>query len=61
MTDADGVILVYNPDGPSQDQQINDWFEFFVRKNGLKDEQCMVFAHRGGASSTSDRFRPREY
>jgi hypothetical protein len=25
-----------------QDQQIMDWFEFFVRKNGLKDEQCVV-------------------
>lgn len=43
MTDADAVILVYNPDAPSQDQQIMDWFEFFVRKNGLRDEQCMIF------------------
>lgn len=59
MADADGVILVYNPDAPSQDQQINDWFEFFVKKNGLKDEQCMVFAHRSGQST--ERFRPRKY
>ena len=43
MADSDGVLLVYNPDAPSQDQQLVDWFEFFVRKNGLKDEQCMVF------------------
>jgi small GTP-binding protein len=42
MADSDGVLLVYNPDAPSQDQQIMDWFEFFVRKNGLKDEQCVV-------------------
>lgn len=25
MSNADGVILVYNPDIPGQDQQINDW------------------------------------
>jgi hypothetical protein len=60
MLKADGVILVYNPDAPSHDQQIGDWFEYFVRKNGLKDEQCMVFAHRdlkknGGSN---ERFRP---
>jgi hypothetical protein len=42
MADSDGILLVYNPDAPSQDQQIMDWFEFFVRKNGLKDEQCVV-------------------
>ncbi len=43
MTSTDGVILVYNPDAPAQDQQIADWFDFFVRRNNLKDEQCMVF------------------
>jgi hypothetical protein len=25
MVNADGIILVYNPDAPGQDQQINDW------------------------------------
>lgn len=51
MADSDGVILVYNPDAPSQEQQLGDWFEYFVKKNGLKDEQCMIFAHRSGNSS----------
>ena len=59
MADADGVILVYNPDAPSQDQQINDWFDYFVKKNGLKDEQCMILAHRTSPSG-GDRFRPRK-
>jgi len=57
MTDADAVVLVYNPDAPSHDQQLGDWFEYFVKKNGLKDEQCMIFAHRG-AGNTSDKFKP---
>ena len=58
MHEADGVILVFNPDAPSQDQQLADWYDFFVHKNGLKDEQCMIFAHRGEKGSASDKFRP---
>ena len=58
MAEADGIVLIYNPDAPAQDQQINDWFDFFVKKNGLRDEQCMIFAHRTGEST--ERFRPRE-
>ena len=26
MTEADGIILVYNPDAPAQDEQIEDWY-----------------------------------
>ena len=44
QADCDGVILMYNPDGPGQDQQLGDWHDFFVRKNGLKDEQCIIIA-----------------
>lgn len=55
MANADGVILVYNPDAPSQDQQLSDWFDFFVKRNGLKDEQCMIFAHRG---ASTEKFKP---
>ena len=59
MSDADGVVLVYNPDAPSQDQQLTDWYEYFVKRNGLLDTQCVIFAHRGSPSaSTSDKFRP---
>jgi intraflagellar transport protein 22 len=57
MSEADGVVLLYNPDAPSQDQQIHDWFDFFVKKNGLSDQQCMIFAHRS-KDSTGDRFKP---
>jgi hypothetical protein len=58
MNSADGVILVYNPDAPSQDQQLADWFDFFVRKNGLRDEQCLAWAHRSGKTPNAERFRP---
>ena len=57
-----GVLLVYNPDAPAQDQQIGDWFEFFVKKNNLSDQQCMVFAHRQASSKnlSNQKIRPRE-
>lgn len=58
MAEADGVILVYNPDAPAQEQQLGDWFDFFVRKNGLKDEQCMIYAHRN--INATERFRARK-
>jgi intraflagellar transport protein 22 len=57
MDGADGVILIYNPDSAGQDQQLSDWFDFFVRKNGLKDEQCMVLAFRTNQPN-QERFRP---
>lgn len=59
MAEADGVLLVYNPDAPGQDQQLVDWFDFFVKKNGLRDEQCLIFAHR--VNPTNERFRPRMF
>lgn len=58
MNEADGVILVFNPDAPAQDQQLADWYDFFVRKNNLRDEQCLIFAHRAGKTASSERFRP---
>ena len=58
MNEADAVLLVYNPDAAGQDQQLADWYEFFVRRNGLKDEQCLIFAHRQNKTSSTDRFRP---
>lgn len=58
MIEADGVVLVYNPDTPTQDQQLSDWYDFFVKKNNLKEEQCLIFAHR--SNPNGDRFKPRK-
>ena len=58
IQDADGVILVYNPDAPAQDQQVGDWFEYFVKRHGLRDDQCIVLAHRVNAEAKSGKFRP---
>lgn len=58
MVDTDGVLIAYNSDIPGQDQQLLDWFDFFVKKNGLRDEQCLIFANR--PNPTNDRFRARK-
>ncbi len=58
MNEADGVLLIYNPDAAGQDQQLADWYEYFVRRNGLRDEQCLIFAHRQNVVNSGERFRP---
>lgn len=40
-----------------QDQQLSDWFDYFVKRNNLRDEQCLIFAHREKAS---EKFKPRK-
>ncbi len=57
MQDTDGVILIYNPDAPGQEQQLSDWYEYFVKRNGLKDSQCIIFAHKS-SNSMSEKFKP---
>jgi hypothetical protein len=54
---TDGVILVYDPDSPGQDQQLTLWYDYFVKRNGLRDEQCLIFAHRG---NSTEKFKPRK-
>lgn len=55
---TDGVILVYDPDSPGQDQQLTLWYDYFVKRNGLRDEQCLIFAHRG---NSTEKFKPRKF
>jgi hypothetical protein len=59
MHEADGVILVFNPDTRGSDQLLNDWFDFFVKKNGLREEQAMIFAHR--SNPISEKIKPRKF
>ena len=42
INDANGVILVYNPAKPAQEQEITIWYDTFVKGSGLSDDQCLV-------------------
>mmetsp|Transcript_19659 Transcript_19659/g.25459 ORF Transcript_19659/g.25459 Transcript_19659/m.25459 type:complete len:163 (-) Transcript_19659:144-632(-) len=44
MKDAAGTILVYNPENEAHVSESGAWYDFFVKNNGLRDEQCIVFA-----------------
>jgi len=43
--DADGVLIVYNPENPNHSAEVETWFEFFVDKTQLSKEQVLVFAN----------------
>jgi Rab-like protein 5 len=42
----DGVVLVYNPEIPGQDQEVGLWYDQFVKNAGIPDSACIVFVHR---------------
>ncbi|XP_031559971.1 intraflagellar transport protein 22 homolog isoform X2 [Actinia tenebrosa] len=43
--DANGVVIVYNPDQPNHDKELETWYTQFIQVQGLRDAQCIVFAH----------------
>jgi len=40
--DAVGAILVYNPEKPNSDQELEQWFSWFPRNMGLSASQVLV-------------------
>jgi Rab-like protein 5 len=49
--DSSGVILVFNPDDSSQVRDLESWYRYYVDQQGLRDTQCIIFAHSKQASS----------
>ncbi|CAB4019369.1 intraflagellar transport 22 homolog isoform X3 [Paramuricea clavata] len=43
--DANGVLFVYNPDNTSHGKELETLYVHFVQEQGLRDSQCMLFAH----------------
>ena len=42
--DTKGVILVYDPNVSSTTRGIEKWYKYFIKKQGLKDSQCILLA-----------------
>ncbi|CAK0843049.1 unnamed protein product [Prorocentrum cordatum] len=40
--DAAGVVLVYNPEKPNSDQELEQWFGWFPRQMGFAPSQVLV-------------------
>lgn len=52
MKDVNGVVLVYNPDQSNHDKQMDMWYSNFVVGQGLRDSQCIIFAHHKPSTSS---------
>ncbi|CAM9877057.1 unnamed protein product [Chrysoparadoxa australica] len=57
LKDADGVLLVYNPEIPAHEPEVGIWYDQFVKGGKLSDEQCLAFSHRT-QSRSQGRARP---
>eukprot|EP00105_Crassostrea_gigas_P028405 XP_011450045.1 PREDICTED: intraflagellar transport protein 22 homolog [Crassostrea gigas] len=61
--DTNGVIFVYNPDQPNHDKDLENWYNYFVENQNIKESACIIFAHHkpGGnereKSVLSDTFK----
>jgi len=53
---ADGVIMVFNPDEEGQEQELIPWFERFVDGQGLTKDQTLILANQ----TTQMKGRARE-
>lgn len=42
---VDGVVIVYNPENATHSSQVETWFDWFVSKGGLSQDQCLVLAN----------------
>lgn len=59
MADVDGVVLVYDPGNPSQEQEIGMWYDYFVRNTDTPDDRVMAYVHSRGEDFGADaRRRP---
>uniref|UniRef100_A0A671QPA2 Intraflagellar transport protein 22 homolog n=2 Tax=Sinocyclocheilus anshuiensis TaxID=1608454 RepID=A0A671QPA2_9TELE len=62
MKDANGVVIVFNPDVPSHLKEIETWHSTFISSQGLQDAQCLLIAHHkpgSGAGTTRPPLAPQ--
>ena len=57
--DADGVLLLFDPEGAGQARELELWHEWFVQKTGLPVERAAIWAvtpapYLGGLPSIAD-------
>lgn len=57
MKDADGIVIMYDPENPGHERDVILWYDYFVANAGLDDSQCMVLAHRSGGQTSGGRTR----
>ncbi|XP_052225556.1 intraflagellar transport protein 22 homolog isoform X2 [Dreissena polymorpha] len=53
--DTTGIIFVYNPDQPNHDKELENWHNFFIEEQGIKETSCCVFAHHKPSSPEREK------
>ena len=43
---TNGVVFVFNPSKSNHERELENWYLHFAKELGIKDKQCVVFAHR---------------
>ncbi|KAF1321403.1 Rab-like protein 5-like, partial [Globisporangium splendens] len=51
MKDANGIILVYNPESHVHESEAMLWYEWFIQNPNVDSSLCLVFEHSAGTSS----------
>ncbi|CAI7995976.1 Intraflagellar transport protein 22 homolog [Geodia barretti] len=51
VKDTHGVVLVHNPDQPQQEKELERWYSYFVKQQGLQDDQCLALSHHKPVSA----------
>nr|ACO09946.1 Rab-like protein 5 [Osmerus mordax] len=54
MKDANGVIIVFNPDVPNHLKEVETWYSMFIASQGLQDNQCLLMAHHKPGSGADN-------
>lgn len=44
--DSNGIIFVLNPNESTHAKELNQWYTFFVKDSGMRDEVCLVISNR---------------
>jgi Rab-like protein 5 len=44
--DSNGVVFVLNPNEAHHAKELNQWYTFFVKDAGLREEVCLVISNR---------------
>ncbi|KAM3865707.1 intraflagellar transport protein 22 homolog [Diretmus argenteus] len=55
MKDSNGVVIIFNPEVPSQLREIETWHSMFISSQGLQDSQCLLIAHHKLGSGEEER------
>eukprot|EP01001_Neometanema_parovale_P010327 NODE_6562_length_837_cov_90.675070_g6326_i0.p1 GENE.NODE_6562_length_837_cov_90.675070_g6326_i0~~NODE_6562_length_837_cov_90.675070_g6326_i0.p1 ORF type:complete len:203 (-),score=42.58 NODE_6562_length_837_cov_90.675070_g6326_i0:170-778(-) len=59
MKESHGIIFVYNPDSKQHEKEIENWHKAFAVPTKMRNENCLVLAHRKEPSENAIGPKPK--